>query len=113
MTDERRTNLRGVREERLFIKVISTPSGSELDGVAIGCQTVDVSASGLRILVDRELESDSALELWVDVRGIKGKFLLKGVVRWVRQEQGGYQCGVELTDHDAVADLSDWRELFN
>ena len=113
MSNERRTSLRGAREERLFIKVVSSPSGSPLDGVAIGCLTVDVSATGLRILIGQEIEIGSELELWVDVRGISGKFLLKGIVRWLRAENDNYQCGVELNDHEETAELADWQELFN
>jgi len=112
-SSERRGDLRGFREERLFAKIIKCPSDPILDGVAIGCETIDVSASGIRMVIERKIDLETELELWLDIRGIEGKFLLKGTVRWIEPDEDGFVCGLELEDHEDTADLRDWQELFN
>lgn len=112
--DERRVELRGARDERLFIKVRSGEQGSELLDTTIGCSTEDVSASGLRLLLEQNLSKGTLLELWIEIKGIPGKFLLHGVVRWSEgriDEQ--YLCGVELYEEDEPSDLAEWQELFS
>lgn len=105
---ERRGDLRGVREERLFVKVVS-PNASE--PLVISGATEDVSSSGLSLVVSESLAEGSQLELWVEIKGCPGKFLLTGLVRWCRPRGDEFSCGIELVD-DGLCDLADWQELF-
>ena len=79
---ERRGDLRGAREERLFVKVVSSSAASNAESMVISGATEDVSSSGLSLLVSESLAEESQLELWIEIKGCPGKFLLTGLVRW-------------------------------
>ncbi len=112
VSSDRRMDVRGAREERLFVKVGNCPENPDLKGTTIGCITLDVSSSGLQLSVSQLIPAGTELELWVDVKGVPGKFLLSGEVRWCRGENDKFACGIELHDAGETSDLSDWQDLF-
>ena len=112
VSSDRRTDLRGAREERLFVKVIACPENADLEGTTIGCTTQDVSSSGIQLSVSQVIPSATTLELWVEVKGLPGKFMLSGDVRWCREDGDKYSCGIELRDGEGPSDLADWQDLF-
>lgn len=111
-TDERRGELRGVREERLFVKVLDCETNPEVKDATISCATMDISASGMRLNLSQDIPQGALLELWVEVKGCPGKFLLTGIVRWSHANGEDYICGVELVESGEVSDLGDWQDLF-
>jgi len=108
---ERRGDLRGVREERLFVKVVSSSDTGDAESLIISGATEDVSSSGLSLLVSESIAVGSRLELWVEIKGCPGKFLLTGLVRWCLPRADEFSCGIELID-EGVSDLADWQDLF-
>lgn len=112
MSAERRADIRGVREERLFVKVLSSSAESDLESVIFSGSTEDVSASGLSLAASECLPEGSELELWVEIKGCPGKFLMTGVVRWCRPRIADYHCGVEFTPEEA-SDYLEWQGLFS
>lgn len=112
-TNERRTELRGVREERLFVKVLESEGSPEKVDKTLSCSTLDVSASGMRLSVSEAVSQGTLLELWIEVKGVTGKFLLTGLVRWCCSHGEEFICGVELIEQGEISDLADWQELFN
>ena len=112
VTDNRRIDIRGAREERLFVQVKSCESEPELENTTISCSTMDVSASGMRLSVVENLALDAKLELWIEIKGCPGKFLLHGLVKWCRPHSGEFICGIELVDDGEVSDMGDWQDLF-
>jgi len=112
MSAERRGDLRGAREERLFVKVLSSSSeASDIESIIFSGSTEDVSASGLSLIASENLPKDSELELWVEIKGCPGKFLMTGVVRWCRSRGSDFCCGVEFTPEDE-SDFNEWQDLF-
>lgn len=109
---ERRGDLRGAREERLFIKVLSCDANPDAESLIISGATEDVSPSGLSLSVSESLPEDTRLELWVEIKGLPGKFLLNGTVRWCRPNGGEFICGIEFNDDEELSDLADWQDLF-
>ena len=64
---------------------------------------VDISATGMRVLSDRSLDTDNDYLLYVDLSEVEGfgqdvAFNAKCV--WVRQDEdsGAYYCGMQLQD---------------
>jgi len=108
---ERRGDLRGAREERLFVKVVSSNAMPDTESLIISGATEDISSSGLSLMVSESLAEGSQLELWVEIKGCPGKFLLTGQVRWCRPRADEFCCGIELLD-DGISDLADWQDLF-
>ncbi len=110
-TAERRADLRGAREERLFVKVLSSTASTDLESIIFSGSTEDVSSSGLSLVASENLPKDSELELWVEIKGCPGKFLLTGVVRWCRPKGAEFCCGVEFTPTEE-SDFLEWQDLF-
>ncbi|MCB1663162.1 MAG: PilZ domain-containing protein [Pseudomonadales bacterium] len=110
--DERRGELRGVREERLFVKVLDCEVNPEVTDTTLSSSTLDVSASGMRLVLSGEVPAGTLLELWVEIRGCPGKFLLTGKVKWCRANGEDFICGVELIDNGEESDWGDWQDLF-
>ena len=111
-TAERRGDLRGPREERLFVKVLNCPVPLGLEDTTIGCRTQDVSSTGLQLALEQHLPADTELELWLEVKGLPGKYLLKGLVRWSREQSGAWVSGIELIETAEDTDIDDWQDLF-
>ena len=112
MSNERRREPRMEREEWLFIKQVF--SGNPEYGQAIlRARTADLSGGGLRLIASREIPVGSRLELWLELRGRKSKFLLVSEVCWCEQAEGAetWSLGVALKDAPG-SDWSLWRLMF-
>jgi len=109
---DRRIDLRGARDERVFIQIDASPPDANIEGLTIACSTIDVSASGLRLRLPQSIPAQQKLELWVEIKGTQGKFLLYGEVKWSMSLGEEYLCGVALLEQTEVSDLADWQELF-
>ena len=73
---ERRGDLRGAREERLFIKVLPSDENPESESLIISASTEDVSSSGLSLTISENLPQDTQLELWVEIKAVQANFCL-------------------------------------
>ena len=111
-TTERRRDPRLCRTERLFVQVAGCSETPDRARATLRAATADISASGLRILVNEEVPVGCSLELWVKVESRPGTFLLKGEVRWIRpaEASGAYVVGVAL-DPGNTRDSKRWQEL--
>ena len=109
---ERRGDIRGVREERLFVKVISCDANPDAESLIIFGATEDISSSGIALTVSESLPEATKLELRVEIKGCPGKFLLNGVVRWCHPKGDEFTCGIELIEAEELSDLPDWKDLF-
>ncbi|MFH0917730.1 MAG: PilZ domain-containing protein [Candidatus Omnitrophota bacterium] len=74
-----------------------------LDGKEGLARTFDVSAKGLGLSTNQELESQANLEIWLDVPNSTDPLYTRGQVVWTRLAgQGGYQSGIELERADLM-----------
>lgn len=110
---ERRRHRRLKQKERLCIQIIESDRVPALRGKTVYCSSVDISASGLQIELDREAPPGCVLDLWIEVKGRRGRIFLTGEVRWCteNQERGKYQLGIEIQAGDATQ-VQDWTALF-
>lgn len=89
------------------------------DAVLMG-KIVDVSASGLSVLLDRSIEPQQDLELLISVDDPETQFLIWGTVMWCRDNIGGitenrdysHRAGIILAIEQDQEDAIDWRALF-
>lgn len=109
--DERRTNRRRSRDERLLVQIVSAVGAPELAGATLPSRTCDVSASGLGLWLGQSLAPGVRIELWVNVSGMPGKFFLCGEVRWARAVAPDYLHGIELMPVPGD-DLGRWQRCF-
>ena len=107
---EMRQETRHSSHERLFVQVVECEDPN-LIGTTLSCDSVDVSAGGMRISSETYIPEGSQVDLWIDVNSGPGKFFLTSDVRWTRSTtEGSYHFGAQLRE-GAATDISEWRAL--
>jgi hypothetical protein len=96
-------------EETIFIEVIASDSTSA--GSVIMCNSLDLSANGLQVIVDEEISINSILRICIDLKDADPIFLV-GEVKWKRPdaETGAYRIGFLLFESDDT-DIKRWKDL--
>ncbi len=112
---EKRRHPRIPREEILSIKLIAPPTEFAHQGEPLYCSTEDVSAEGMRIHVNHELELGQEVDIWIVLLDQRGTFHLTGEITWIQPTSdeasaGNWVAGVALLDDSEH--LNDWRALF-
>jgi hypothetical protein len=74
-----------------------------LDGQEGTAQTFDVSAKGLGLTTSQQLESQSNLEIWLNVPNSTDPLYTRGQVVWTKlANKGSFQSGIELERADLM-----------
>ena len=113
--DERRVEVRYTQNEELNMKIVFSSENPGLLGKTLDGSTVDVSASGLRIMLNQPIQVDSVLDVWVNLKEQNKKYFLTGNVRWCNETEvgGTYQVGLVLRERtDTITDLASWQSIF-
>lgn len=113
--EERRADKRFDQDEGISLKIVFSSENPGLLGKTLSGATLDVSASGMRITMERAIKIDSVLDVWVTLHEQNKKFFLTGNVRWCRPDEtgSGFQVGLVLRERtDTVTDLVSWRKTF-
>ena len=115
MTDQknRRADTRHIQHEALSLTIIFTSQNPGLLGRTLKGSTIDISASGLRIMMGTALPPDSTIDMSIALKDNPDKFFLSGKVRWCREttEEGTYQVGIVLQDLiNTETDYKRWRK---
>lgn len=111
--NERRDNPRLMRDDRLFIQVLAASEKPELVGATLSCTTVDISRQGIRLGVDQEAPVGSEIELWIDIKGMAGKYFLNGYIKWCYEldsDSTPFELGIELVDKE-MTDYHVWQSM--
>ena len=116
--DLERKHLRLPLNSRVFIELdapINTPRGESTLAV---CTTLDVSAQGMRVALDRELEEHAYLQIGVEppqVEEASEPFFLIAQVRWCRlgdSPEQPFVAGLSLM-HAKGSDIDLWTALIS
>lgn len=114
MRDKRRFPRR-FREESLSLTVTSAEHLTA-QGEKLYAESIDISPAGLQVVLDRFIEKDSRVEIWMVLLGNRQVFHLHGRVSWVegRDEEGRerFHAGVQLLPV-ADSDFDRWLVLFD
>lgn len=96
-------------EATIFIEVIASDGRSE--GTVLMCNSLDLSAGGLQVVVDEEIAAGSILRLCIDLKDAAPMFLV-GEVKWQRPdpETQARRLGFALFDADG-SDIRRWKEI--
>ncbi|XOV87722.1 MAG: PilZ domain-containing protein [Pseudomonadota bacterium] len=107
--NEHRVETRLELEETVFIEVLASASNSP--GNVIMCNSLDLSANGLQVVVDEEIAAGSILRLCVDLHNADPIFLV-GEVKWKRPDAASdaYRLGFLLFESDDT-DIQRWKEI--
>ncbi|MDA0788966.1 MAG: PilZ domain-containing protein [Proteobacteria bacterium] len=106
---ENRLETRLDLEETIFIETIASASTSP--GTIVMCNSLDLSANGLQVVVDDEIEPGSILRLCIDLRRTDPIFLV-AELKWCRPdpETDGYRLGFLLFESDDT-DIQRWKDF--
>lgn len=114
MRDQRRFPRR-FQEESLSLTVLSAEHLTA-QGEKIYCASVDISPVGLQVSMERFIEKESRVEIWMVLLGNRQTFHLQGKVTWVeaREEHGRetWYAGVQLLPVPD-SDFDRWLALFD
>ena len=111
MSSDKRRHPRLPREEPLSIRLLIPSDKAGSAPLQIYGSSVDMSATGLQLQLDHELEIGQALEVWIVLVDDHDAYNLTGKVTWSKpSEAGGHVAGIAL-DLDCP-DIRAWDELF-
>ena len=111
---ERRAAGRLRLRESLFIQLLLPCLNDVCPSRVVDSVTVDVSKTGLRILLPEAVEAERLFDICVELRASPKRFLLTGETRWCRydEEEHGYEVGIEIQDGEGT-DFDAWTAFFN
>jgi len=109
-TDKRRA-ARFLRREAIHIQIVSAGAAGEGPAQVVHCRTVDVSATGFKVVTDAPIDAGRVLDLLIEVDESRKRYLLVAETRWCRPEEGAWAAGFELLDAEN-SDFAPWQALF-
>jgi hypothetical protein len=97
--NERRSERRHSLNQPISVKIMFASESPQLLGKQLQGSTADVSASGVRILLNTDLPVDSTIDITVTLKESQ-KYFLSGKVRWTEAAsiEGMYHIGISLQD---------------
>jgi|TARA_Y100000310_G_scaffold282900_1_gene304487 hypothetical protein len=97
--------------ETVFVEVLSTSADHHEAPRIIICNSLDLSANGLQVVVDEEMPLGSILRLCIDMHD-RDPLYLVGEVMWQRRnaKSEGYCIGFSLFESDDT-DIQSWKEV--
>lgn len=110
MDTNNRQELRLHKDETIFIEVHSAYPGDISNCKLVICNSVDVSANGLKAQVDEKLPINAIYQLCVELRDSEEKMFLAGQIKWVvdAEDGEGYAIGVSIFESDDT-DIEKWK----
>lgn len=105
-----RGELRVCKEMAIFVETYSTPTGESRSPNIVVSKTIDVSANGLQIVMDKPAQPGSILQLCIEFTGDPRHFHLIGEVKWVAKigREHDYLVGFLLIESDQT-DIEIWK----
>ena len=113
--DGQRAHVRFKNSDDINLKIVFSSENPGLLGRKLDGSTLDVSATGMRIMLNNAIRVDSVLDVWVALKEQNQKYFLTGNVRWCNESEkpGIYQIGLVLRERsDTVTDLRNWQQVF-
>jgi hypothetical protein len=111
---EQRREPRIPKHVRFFIHVHECEEDPDMVGTSVTCEAVDFSIHGLQFKTDAQLYRGSLLDITIGIGAPFGMYLLRGEIRWVKQEEDedDFYMGILLLDEEHM-DLDKWVETFD
>ncbi|MCC7517393.1 MAG: PilZ domain-containing protein [Pseudomonadales bacterium] len=105
-----RSELRVCQELAVFVETYSSPSGEWRRPNVVVSKTVDLSANGLQIVMDKPVAPGGVLQLCVEFVGEPTHYHLTGEVKWVAKvgRENDFLVGFMLLESDQT-DIEAWK----
>lgn len=112
MEKEQRSEYRLADTITIFIETFSAPAGeSRLANSIVISKTIDVSANGIQVVMDKPLPLGSILQFCLETKGGDERFHLAGEVMWLSEtaQQKQYLVGFKILDAEQTH-ISEWKQ---
>jgi len=106
--DERREEARLNLGAEIYIETVSQEPGEDKPPVVLKCESVDLSANGLQVLVYEALVVGAIHTLLIEFDTHEKPFKLIAEVCWVKPHAQGYLTGLSLYDSEGT-EIIDWK----
>lgn len=112
MGDQRKSK-RFTSKGNLQAEIIVSEGYPELNGKNIACESINISADGIQVLLKDHAPVDTELDIWISIPKSKQKtFHLTATICWIKpnKEETAFQAGLDVT-LSAKNDLDTWYQL--
>lgn len=108
---EKRQEIRLSAQETLFIEVDSGAEDSQPATQIIISNSVDISANGMQVVIDRSLPIGSIYRLCLQLSAPEQRLYLSAIVAWVRAlaDDEGFAVGMQVLESQGT-DVLPWKE---
>ncbi|MDH5424850.1 MAG: PilZ domain-containing protein [Gammaproteobacteria bacterium] len=110
---EQRKNKRFSSQGNLQAEVVSCESYPELTGKNISCESINISADGIQVILKEHAPVGAVLDVWVSVPKSKKKtYHLVATICWIKRtkDETAYRAGLDVSSSDKK-DLEIWFGL--
>jgi len=107
--EEKRQESRLQTQETIFLEIAVTNDSGQPPKIVI-CNTVDISANGVQVMMDDTLPPQTIHQLGIELENPSQRFHLVAEVKWCRPNAGGgYLVGFALYESDDT-DIEQWKQ---
>jgi Tfp pilus assembly protein PilZ len=94
----------------VFLELVAADNNSS--ATIVICQSLDISANGLRVITDRELPEGSILQSCVQLKDASQRFILSTEVKWSQpyKNNGEFLIGLALFESENT-NIQEWKEF--
>lgn len=110
MNDERRSETRIVEKITVFVEARSASFDNSSPATIIGCNSLDMSATGIQIQMEQAVEIGTILRICAEFGETRKPLHLVGETKWVRSQDNHYNVGFELYDAENT-DIDSWQKI--
>ena len=110
MSNERRTETRLMEQATVYIETQASDYGDDSPPQVAICNSVDISANGLQVVMDDPIALGTILRLCAEFHDEREPLYLVGEVRWIKPESDGYAIGFSLYESEN-SDIGHWKAL--
>lgn len=110
---DQRKNKRFTSKGNLQTEIIVAEGYPELSGQNIACESINVSADGIQVILKEHAPLGSVLDIWVAIPKSKQKaFHLTAKICWIKRtkDETGFKAGLDISVSDK-SDLDIWYLL--
>ncbi len=115
--DDQRSHQRHTRKEDAYLELTQYGKQGDYLQKVIACETVDLSAQGLKVYMSEPVEQGLITDVLVEISGQEGRFFLTAEVKWISPsgDDGWYFAGFQIfeaenTDYESWAKMIEKRD---
>ena len=97
---------------RFFVHVHESEHEPDMVGQSLAGEAIDFSAHGLQFTTNAELSASTLLNITIGIGEPFSLYLLRGEIRWVKQQDDQYHMGVSLIEAEDT-DFETWLTAFD